>query len=192
MPLAGLLANFHSLPPLPTNKLGPSGADSQVGGFVYVLGHCASLQQTLLWGWEFLPLPQPLQVFRVRVFEAVFPSTGTLGCVVCLTPQFFLLVYPHKCETAQSSSHPLAVCPLCPGWPSLPILPVWMNVSSWTPWFPYSLIFWQFWLFLIFKFIVVLLLVVQRGKVYLPTPPSWPEVSYVFFCEVSIQVFCWL
>ena len=40
---------------------------------------------------------------------------------------------------------------------------------------PYSLIFWLFWFF-IFKFVVVLLLVVRGGKVYLPMPPSWPEV----------------
>ena len=48
MPLAQLLAGFQSLPPLPTMKLGPSGADSQVGEFVYILGRCGSLQQTLL------------------------------------------------------------------------------------------------------------------------------------------------
>ena len=42
MPLAPLLAGFQSLSLLPTSKLGPSGADSQVGGFVYVLGPCGS------------------------------------------------------------------------------------------------------------------------------------------------------
>ena len=44
MLLVQLWANFQSLPPLPTGKLGPSGADSQVGGFVYVLGPYGSLQ----------------------------------------------------------------------------------------------------------------------------------------------------
>ena len=44
MPLALLSAGFQSLPPLPTIKLGPSGADSWVGGFVYVPGRCGSLQ----------------------------------------------------------------------------------------------------------------------------------------------------
>ena len=44
MPLPQLLAGFQSLPPLPTSKLGLSGADSQAGGFVYVLGPCGSLQ----------------------------------------------------------------------------------------------------------------------------------------------------
>ena len=46
MLLAGLSAGFQSLALLPTGKLGPSGADSQVSGFVYVLGTCGSL------GWE--------------------------------------------------------------------------------------------------------------------------------------------
>ena len=46
MPLAQLLASFQSLPLLPTSKLGPSGADSQVGGFVYILGPGGSFQPT--------------------------------------------------------------------------------------------------------------------------------------------------
>ena len=44
-----------------------------------------------------------------------------------------------------------------------------------------SSIFWQFWLFFVFKFVVFLLLVVQGGKVYLPMPPSWPEVLHPVF-----------
>ena len=48
MLLAQLSAGFQSLPPLPTSKLGPSGAVSWVGGFVNILGPCGSLQQTLL------------------------------------------------------------------------------------------------------------------------------------------------
>ena len=44
MTLAQLSAGFQSLPPLLTSKLGLSGADSQVGGFVYVLGPYGSLQ----------------------------------------------------------------------------------------------------------------------------------------------------
>ena len=70
---------FQSLPLLPTIKLGPPGADSQVGGFVFILGPCGPLQRTLLWGWEFLLLPQHPQVFTVRDFKALFPCTGTLG-----------------------------------------------------------------------------------------------------------------
>ena len=86
MLLVLLLASFQSLPPLPTSKLGPSGADSQVGGFVYILGPCGSLQLTLLPGWGFLPPPQPPQVFTARGVETLLPRTGNWGCVVCLTP----------------------------------------------------------------------------------------------------------
>ena len=36
----------------------------------------------------------PTEYFSQR-FEALFPRTGTLVCVVCVTPQLFLLVYAH-------------------------------------------------------------------------------------------------
>ena len=97
MVVAQLLAGFQSFSPLPTSKLGPSGADSWVGEFVYVLEPCGCgyLQWTLLWGWGFLLPPQPPQVFSVRGFEALFPRAGTLGCTVCLAPRLFLPVYLH-------------------------------------------------------------------------------------------------
>ena len=124
MVLAQLSAGFQSLTPLSTSKLGPSGADSQVGGFVCVLGPCGSLQQTLLWGLEFLLSPQPPQVFLVRGFGALFPCAGTLGCMVCLASQFSAC----KCRTACSTSCHLASSSLHPG-----CLLVWMNVSPLTP-----------------------------------------------------------
>ena len=48
LPLAQLLAGFQSFPLLPTSKFGPSGADSRLSEFVYVLGPCGPLQGTLL------------------------------------------------------------------------------------------------------------------------------------------------
>ena len=48
MALAALSDGFQSLPPLPTSKVGPSGADSGVGGLVHTLAPCGPLQQTLL------------------------------------------------------------------------------------------------------------------------------------------------
>ena len=48
VPLAELSDGFQSLPLLPTSKLGPSGADSRMGGFVYIVRPCGSLQQILL------------------------------------------------------------------------------------------------------------------------------------------------
>ena len=184
---------FQSLPSLPTIKLGPSGVDFQVGGFVCVLGPCGSLQWTLLWGWEFfLPL-QPLQGFSVRSFEALFSCAGTLGCMVCLAPQFILTVYVHA--NVGRPSPPATTLPTLflqplPCWesspPQLPIstLPTGLCeciFNSLVVRLPYSLIFWQFWLFFVFKFVVVLLLIVWGDTVYLPMPPSWPDVYHFYF-----------
>ena len=47
---------------------------------------------------------------------------------------------------------------------------------------PHKSIFRQFWIFFVLKFVVVLLLVVRGGKVYLPMPPSWPEVCTCHSC----------
>ena len=139
MLLAGLLPCFQSLPLLPTSKLCPFSycpdADSPVGGLVYVLGPCGPLQQTLLQGWQFLPPPQLPQIFIARGFEALFSCAGTLGGVICLSPQLFLLVYPHA--NVGPCSPPVTTptaYPFCPSCPSLPLLWVWMNVSSLTPW----------------------------------------------------------
>ena len=92
MSLAQLLPCFQSLP---TTKLGPSGADSWVGGFVYVLGPPGSLQWNLLWVWEFLPLMQPPRVFTAKGIETLVSHTKTLGCTVSCTLQVFLLAYLH-------------------------------------------------------------------------------------------------
>ena len=96
----------------------------------------------------------PMHVFNQR-FEALFPCTGALGCMVCFTSPPFLPVYlcvnvgprglsattlwgllaaawpapfhnPPPCWVRQP---PLALSPLCPGYPSPPLLRVWMNVS---------------------------------------------------------------
>ena len=153
MLLVQLSAGFWSLPALPTSKLGPSGADSRVGGFVYILAPCGSLQQTLLWGWEFLLLRQAPQIFLVRSFEALFPCAGALGGKVCLGPQLFLPVYPH----------------VNVGLPSLPVLSARLPISalptgldghfffnSLVVGLPYSLIFWRLWLFLFLNLLLSL------------------------------------
>ena len=126
MPLAQLSAGFQSLFPLPTSKLGPSGADSWVGGvfFFYILGLCGSLQWILLCGWEFLPLPHSPQVFTVRGFEALFLWAETLDCMSFLLPscsfQFILtlmrdqLIHQPPPHLPRSSSCLLDASPLCP------------------------------------------------------------------------------
>ena len=143
MVLAPLSTSFQSLPPLPTIKLGPSGADSRVGGILHTLGPRESLQQTLLWGWEFLLLPpQPPRVFSIRGLRLYFPTlelwvvrfvTRSTSC--CLAGQ--LQPCPPRCTIRHlvgSTSHCLAESPLRPSCLSLPLLPVWVNVSSLSLW----------------------------------------------------------
>ena len=190
MPLGQLSAGFQSLTLLPTSKLGPSGANSWVGSFMYFLGPCGSRQWTLLWGWEFLPLPQSPQVFSGRGFEALFPQTTTLGHWICLVPQLFLLVYLH--ENVGPPIPQAAALPSPPAATLLQVLSMGLPIStpptsldecfffnSLVVGLPYGLIFFQFWLFIFFKFVVLLLLVVWGGTVCLLTPPSWPGVQSV-------------
>ena len=172
MMLAQVSPGFQSLPPLPTSKLGPSGADSQMGGFLYILGSCGSLQGTLLW---VSPVPQTPQILRLYfptlepwvAGSVLFPSCSSWFIRICMWDQLVLQSPP--------------CCASCPSW-----LPVSAPLTSLNECFffnslavrlPYSSIFWQFWLFFVFKFVVILLWVVWGGKMYLPMPPSWPEVK---------------
>ena len=123
MVLAPLSAGFQSLPLLPTSKLGLSGADSRVGGFVYVVEPCGSLQRPLLWGWEFLlQLPQPPQVFSIiglrlyfLVLELWVARFVTWSTNCCLASQLQLCP---PCSTIHhlsgSTSRCLAASPLHP------------------------------------------------------------------------------
>ena len=93
MALAPFFAGFQSLPLLPTIKLGPSGADSGVGGLVHTLSPCGPLQRTpVRLGVSPAAASTPMGVFTQR-FEALFPHAGALGCEVCFAPPPFLLVY---------------------------------------------------------------------------------------------------
>ena len=100
MLLAWLSPCFQSLPLLPESEWCPSrccpGADSHVGGIVYVLGSHGPLQRTLLRDWQFLPLLQPPQVFTARGSQALFsqcwnPELHGLSCSPVVLPSF----YPH-------------------------------------------------------------------------------------------------
>ena len=90
-------------------------------------------------------------VFNQR-FEALFPHTETLGCVVCLAPRLFLPVFLHVNVGPPSPKFATLLGPLAavlpiqvlqlllccesslPSCLSPPLLPLWMNVSSLTPW----------------------------------------------------------
>ena len=94
MPLAWCSAGFQSLPALPTSKLDPSGADSWVGGFVYVLGPCESLLLTLLWGWSFSHCHNPHRFLQSEVLRLYFPTLESWVAQSVSFPQF-LLAYLH-------------------------------------------------------------------------------------------------
>ena len=134
MALAPVCAGFRLLSLLPIIKLGPSGADSQMGGLVYVLGPCGSLQQLSCEAGSFSCCFNPHRFLKPGVFEALFPGARTLGCVGCLTPLLFHLVYLHT--NVGLPGLPLPPCQESSpsGCLSPPLPPVWMNVFSLTPW----------------------------------------------------------
>ena len=73
--------------------------------------------------------------FTASGFEALFPCAGTLGCMVCLVPQLFLLVYPHTnvgLSGLPAAALSYVLSTLCCLFP--PLLPVRMNVSFLIPW----------------------------------------------------------
>ena len=80
MSVAQLSAGFQSLPLLPTSKLGPSGADSPVAGFMYVIGPCGSPKNSPVRLGVSPTTSTPTGVFSQR-FEALFPcwSPGLCG-----------------------------------------------------------------------------------------------------------------
>ena len=196
MPLAGLLPHFQSLPPLPTNELCPSSADSQVGGFAYLLRPCGFLQGTHLWDQEFLPLPQSPQVFIVaRGSEALFLLAGTLDGMVSLpscSSQFICTqMWDHLARLPGLPAAALLDILSAPA-ASLFLLPVWMNVSSLTPWL-LSFHTVQFsgssgW-FYFFQICVVLLSVVRGSKVYLPTLPTLPSRPEVLITVILMLIY---
>ena len=85
--------------------------------------------------------PTPTGVFN-QWFEALFPSTGTLGCAVCHLVHQLLPCWPVAAlPTLLHNLPPHWVCqpPPChesspPSCLSPPLLLVWMNVSSLSPW----------------------------------------------------------
>ena len=121
-------AGFQSLPPLPTSKLGPSGAASRVGARSRPLW-VFPMSSPVRPGVSPTAASTPTGVFT-QWFEALFPHAGTLGWAVC-HPVHQLL--PRRPAAALPT--PLHSLPPCcqsspPGCQSPPILRVWRNVSS--------------------------------------------------------------
>ena len=80
---APLSTGYQAFPPLPTIKLGPSGAGSWVGGLVHTVGLSNDLSCEA--GSLSCCRPNHLGAFNQRL-EALFPHAGALGYAVCLAP----------------------------------------------------------------------------------------------------------
>ena len=143
----------------------------------------------------YLATATPTYFYSQRFWGFLFPHWNPGLCGLSCSPVVPPCLSAHKCGTALSatlpnlsSRHQLAASPLHPGCLSPPLQPVWMNVSSLTPWLSDFHIVWfsgsSGWFF-IFKFVVIPVLVVQRGKMYLHTPPlistsvQWGNLSLI-------------
>ena len=105
------------------------------------------------------------------------PNLSARKCATATHHLSWLVLQPLPCH-ASSLSH----CPYPP------LLLVWMYVSSLTPWLlDFHAV--QFSGSSAFKFAVVLLLVVQGGKVYLPMRPSWPVMQLKKKLNISIYFY---
>ena len=122
--------------------MGPSGANSWVAGFVYILGPCGSLQRTLLWGWDFLLLLEPPQIFTargLRLSALVLELWAVWSILLLSCSSRFIhkqmwdrLLHQPICNPPQSSSCLLAMS-LSARLPISTLQLVWMIVSSLTP-----------------------------------------------------------
>ena len=78
----------------------------------------------------------PHRFLQPEVLRLYFPCAGTLGCVICLTPQLFLLVYLHT--TVGPPSPPAAALPHILPAPAAPLLPSSFFFNSLVVRLPYS------------------------------------------------------
>ena len=142
MPLALLSDSFQSLPLLPTSKLGPSGADSWVGGLVDIPDPVGLSSDLSCEAVSFSCLLNPNRTFQSEVLRLYFPILK-----LWVMWSVWLLSCPSRFICTQMWDHPVCNPPphqVCQLWPchassapgclSLPLLLVWMNVSSLTPW----------------------------------------------------------
>ena len=84
---ASLSAGFQSFTPIPTIKLGPSGAGSRVGGLVHALRplRVSPMTSPVRLGVSPAAAPTSTGVLNQRP-EALFPLPGDLGYTVCFAP----------------------------------------------------------------------------------------------------------
>ena len=136
MLLAWLLAVSQSLPPLPIGKLGPSGADSCLGGWVYVSSRTLWVSPTnsLVRLGVSPAAATPTHFYSQKFWGFIFPHWNPALHGLSHSPVVPPSLSSCKCATARSTSCCLASGPLRSGCLFLPLLLVWMNISSLTPW----------------------------------------------------------
>ena len=126
-----------------------------------------------------------------------FPSTAILSCIVwpgagtahspgdplgfiCHMWMWDRLFWLHSCLAALPPCHCHTESSLLPLLISVPPthLGEYSFFKSLVDRLPYSSICLHFWLFFILRLAVIILMVVQGGKVCLPMLPSWPEFCF--------------
>ena len=145
MALVPLSAGLQSFPPLPTIKLGPSGAD-------FPSGWACVCTRTL---WVSPPnspvrlgvspaVASTPQVFSISGLRLCFPEPGWWSA--SRSSWFFYAqmwgmgsasdhaTTPFVQQSARFCVQPGNRSPVYPSCPSPPLLPVWMNVSPLSPW----------------------------------------------------------
>ena len=133
MPLV-LLIGFQSLPLLPTSKLHLSCANSQVGGFVYILGPCASLQWFSCETGSFSHHCTPHRILQLRFWVYISPPWNPGLCGLSHSPVVPPSLSTHKCGPPSLPAATLLHILSALASLSLSLLLVWMKVSSLTPW----------------------------------------------------------
>ena len=136
---------FSHFPPFPQVDCALSGTDSQVGGFVHILGPHRPLQWTLLSDWQFVPPLQPPEIFTAKRFEALVSPRWNPGSVGL---SLFPVVVPPGLSKRESGTTPPAA------WLPISAPPTSLDefgfFNSLVVGLPYSLTSWQFWLFFFF------------------------------------------
>ena len=114
--LAQLSAGFQSLALLLTSKLGPSGADSLLGGFVYILGPCGSFSCRL----------NTHRVFQSEVLRFNFPVLEPWVPWSVSLPSYssqFIFMQIWNLPLYQPPPHPICQTLPCPVGQPPPCLP---------------------------------------------------------------------
>ena len=131
-------AVFQSLPLplLPTIKLGPSGADSRVGGFVYALGPCESLQWTPMRLGVSPTTTTPTDFYSLRFWGFISLHWNPGFCGLSQSPGVPPGLYACKCGTTWATH----CCLAHPGPPAatslciLSTLVACLHSSYWSGW----------------------------------------------------------